>query len=324
MIARSCVFLAVLFLTACGGGSSGSDGVISPPPGDAGGNTDPPASVDSFSTAGVLCDYAHNVFNDDESVNTTSDATWSCNDQERSLNGNGVPDHEVGTFPNEGNPNQIAQQNIQINFPLEPSLVSDEGESARTVGYALNSVKFEPGTAGSCSSDTNCSLRDPSGGWSIEALGQTAFDFGDDMNNAHVQPTGAYHYHGMPERFLEVLGANESITLVGWALDGFPLYARYGYADAEDAESEIKVLTSSWRLKEAPDSGRPDVELYEMGTFSQDFEYVEGSGDLDECNGRRGVTPEFPDGIYYLLVTDSFPFIGRCLKGEFEQSQGPP
>ena len=48
--------------------------VVSPPSGDAGGNnTDAPASDDSFSTEGILCDYAHNVFNDDESVNTTSE-----------------------------------------------------------------------------------------------------------------------------------------------------------------------------------------------------------------------------------------------------------
>ena len=54
-----------------------------------------------------------------------------------------------------------------------------------------------------------------------------------------------------------------------------------------------------------------------MGAFTQDFQYVEGSGDLDECNGRIGVTPEFPDGIYYYVVTDDFPYFSRSLKGEF-------
>ena len=44
-----------------------------------------------------------------------------------------------------------------------------------------------------------------------------------------------------------------------------------------------------------------------MGAFTQDFEYEEGYGDLDECNGRVGVTPEFPEGIYYYVVTDAFP-----------------
>ena len=43
-----------------------------------------------------------------------------------------------------------------------------------------------------------------------------------------------------------------------------------------------------------------------MGAFTH-FEYEEGYGDLDECNGRVGVTPEFPEGIYYYVVTDISP-----------------
>jgi hypothetical protein len=52
-----------------------------------------------------------------------------------------------------------------------------------------------------------------------------------------------------------------------------------------------------------------------MGTFLQDYEYVAGSGDLDECNGRTGVTPEFPKGIYHYMVTDTWPYVHRCVKG---------
>ena len=36
---------------------------------------------------------------------------------------------------------------------------------------------------------------------------------------------------------------------------------------------------------------------------------------LDDCNGRTGVTPEFPDGIYYYMATDSYPYFSRCVKG---------
>ena len=59
-----------------------------------------------------------------------------------------------------------------------------------------------------------------------------------------------------------------------------------------------------------------------MGTFTQDFEYVAGLGDLDECNGRFGVTPEFPNGIYHYYITDAFPYIQRCVKGT-AASTGP-
>jgi hypothetical protein len=184
-------------------------------------------------------------------------------------------------------------------------------------GYLLNGVKVDPGTAGSCNdSGSSCSLIGNSGSWSIEALGQSSFNFGTDNSNAHVQPGGAYHYHGMPEAFITRLGKGVAMTLVGWAADGFPIYARYGYTVATDATSAIKVVKSSYRLKTTPDANRPATSLYPMGTFRQDYEYAAGTGDLDDCNGRTGVTPEFPGGIYHYFATDTYPYLQRCVKGQ--------
>jgi len=150
----------------------------------------------------------------------------------------------------------------------------------------------------------------------MEALGQTSFNFGADGSNGHVQPQGEYHYHGMPEKFIDKLGkGKQTMTLVGWASDGFPMYARYGHVEASNAQSGVKVLSSSWRKKTSPDSGRPSASIFPLGTFLQDDEYVAGSGDLDECNGRTGVTPEFPKGIYHYVVTDTWPYVHRCVKG---------
>ena len=103
--------------------------------------------------------------------------------------------------------------------------------------------------------------------------------------------------------------------IIGWAADGFPIYARYGYTIATDAKSAVKVLSSGYRLKNLPDVNRPPVSMYAMGAFTQDYEYVAGLGDLDECNGRTGVTPEFPNGIYHYVATDPFPHLPRCVKG---------
>ena len=61
-----------------------------------------------------------------------------------------------------------------------------------------------------------------------------------------------------------------------------------------------------------------------MGAFTQDWEYVEGLGDLDECNGRVGVTPEFPEGIYHYYANDTFPFVSRYVKAEVEIRNQPP
>ena len=73
------------------------------------------------------------------------------------------------------------------------------------------------------------------------------------MNHAHVQPSGEYHYHGMPELLIDFLGDNQGMTLVGWASDGFPVYAKYGYSDPNDSTSELIALQPSWKLKDTPD-----------------------------------------------------------------------
>ena len=51
------------------------------------------------------------------------------------------------------------------------------------------------------------------------------------------------------------------------------------------------------------------------GTFVEDYEFAQGLGDLDLCNGREGVTPEYPAGIYCYVLTATFPFIPRCYTG---------
>ena len=286
------------------------------------------------STATILVNIDEEIYNNDESVLSYSKYSWSSDGTNRILNGNGIPNHEVGTFPNSNNPNSISEQNVSKSFTLCPSIIYEGGLEvvgpAMAIAYALNSVKFDPATAGRCNDAGECSLARGDGNWNIEALGHETFDFGDDMNHAHVQPNGAYHYHGMPELLIDFLGDSNGMTLIGWASDGFPVYARYGYADPEDSQSQLKALTTSYRLKSQPDENRPNTltailggpnatnninKPIPMGAFTQDYEYVEGLGDLDECNGIFGVTPEFPDGIYYYVVTDDFPFFTRCLKG---------
>ncbi|MCB1616310.1 MAG: YHYH protein, partial [Pseudomonadales bacterium] len=154
--------------------------------------------------------------------------------------------------------------------------------------------------------------------WQYEAL-SGAVSLGIDDNYAHVQPTGAYHYHGMPTallRELSLLPARHS-PLVGWAADGFPVYAKYGFVDALDENAGIRELTSSWRLRKGQrpyDKNTPGG--YYDGTFTGDYVFQAGAGDLDECNGRFTVTPEFPLGTYAYFLTENWPVIPRCWKGE--------
>jgi hypothetical protein len=278
------------------------------------------------STAGVLCPFTGSFTGTYGSAGTlTANWSWACSSTMRTLSGNGLPNHAVGSFPNAGNPNTISAQSISASMTLTPV----KGTTNRAIGgpgganvYSLSSVKFDPGTAGTCPSNmtsaASCNLAMGSDVWRVEALGQSTFNFGVDGNNAHVQPTGEYHYHGMPEGLLSNAGAttaNPKMVLVGWASDGFPVYARYCYSVANDASSAIKVCTGSFAKDTVADAGRPATTLVPIGAFLSDWSYVAGSGDLDDCNGRTGVTPEFPGGIYYYMATDSYPYFSRCVKG---------
>lgn len=280
------------------------------------------------STEGIECDYVDSTSEDsasNEPLSATSESSWSCDSGLRTLTANGLPDHATGEFPSEANPNAIVAQTVSGSFPLEPTatdLPTQLGGPAGVIGFALNGIKIDPVTGGSCDdSGENCSKDDANlGQWSIEALGQTGFDFGLDENNGDVQSDGAYHYHGIPEGFLTKLGASDAtMTLIGWAADGFPIYARHGYNDPNDPDSGTKVIAGSYQtVAPLADVTRPPEETYPLGTFTQDWEYVQGLGDLDECNGRFGVTPEFPNGIYHYYATDSYPYFQRCVKGEVE------
>lgn len=144
-------------------------------------------------------------------------------------------------------------------------------------------------------------------------------DLGDDCNNAHVQPTGEYHYHGTPWGIVKQADI-KSMFLLGWAADGFPIYYKYGYTS--DTSSELIELTSSYKLKEGnrPGDGVSAPNGIYDGTYVRDFEYIKGHGDLDEANGRFGKTPEFPKGTYYYVITDSFPSLPRFFVGTPNES----
>lgn len=273
-------------------------------------------------TASVLCPYNQSTFV--ASFGLTSTSSWTCSSTRRSLTANGIPDHTTGPFSNPAVNFTMKTQSVSFSAILTPALASATNTDARALAYALNGVKIDPGTGGSCpstvTSTSDCSLLPTSGmgPWRMEALGQTTFDFGADLNNAHVQPDGAYHYHGVPEGILTKNGVSSSspkMLLIAWAPDGYPMYARYGYSTATSAASALKVIKSSYALKATPDSGRPSTTLIPMGAFTQDYQYNAGSGDLDECNGRFDVTPEFPNGIYHYYSTDTYPFMPRCWKG---------
>ncbi|MDB5319859.1 MAG: hypothetical protein JWN40_1490 [Phycisphaerales bacterium] len=237
----------------------------------------------------------------------------------RVIRSNGIPAHETGQFPNRGNPNTIAPQRYEFRVPAEPKAAERTTPlRMQPFGVAVNGVVFDPGAA-------EWWNRDRSSGWQYEPLAGGRM-LGVDQSHAHVQPNGAYHYHGIPVGLVFALtDGKERMALVGWAADGFPIYNPVGYSDPKDATSAVKGLKSGYRVKKGTRPGGPGG-AYD-GTFVADYEYVVGAGDLDECNGVVGVTPEYPKGIYHYVLTEEFPFVPRMYRGTPDGSfstHGPP
>ena len=232
------------------------------------------------------------------------------------ITSNGIARHATGVFSNDGNPHAIEIQSISRTIAAAPVATSTATEMAE-FGVTLDGVILERDTAESY---------DNAGAWNYEAITPGIADgtdhplvadwIGTDCSNAHVQPNGRYHYHGMMEALLNMLGENEGVSdmiLGGYAADGFPFYLRYGYADVASATGGLVRVEGSWQLRSGTRSGGPGG-VYD-GEFRQDWEYVAGSGDLDQCNGRFGPTPEYPEGIYHYYITDDYPYIPRCVFG---------
>jgi len=106
-----------------------------------------------------------------------------------------------------------------------------------------------------------------------------------DPCGGHMDPAGYYHWHFVAESMntvLDAFGIDEvSCThvaqrmtgLVGFARDGYPIYAPWGDGDA------------------VPDG-------------------------LDGCNGKVGVTPEYPGGTYhYYALATAAPNLPECIVG---------
>lgn len=103
-----------------------------------------------------------------------------------------------------------------------------------------------------------------------------------DPCGGHPDPAGYYHLHFIPEVMNQVLDA-KGITEVSCTLID---------------------QTSSVQLSGFAKDGFPVYAYAEMPT------------DLDECNGRTGVTDEYPDGVYhYVASTTDAPNMPPCLKG---------
>jgi uncharacterized protein (TIGR03437 family) len=188
---------------------------------------------------------------------------------------------------------------------------------------------------------------------------------------AHQPGQGQYHNHVQPVCLRAQLGDNIEVIassrtgntyrekqsgwqhspILGWALDGHPIYGPYGYSDPKNAASPIKRMKSGYQLRKmtqrdslpewalgyhrgvsqqltAAQQGPAIDERFPLGRYIEDNEFVAGLGDLDQFNGRTTVTPDYPNGTYAYFITikddgtPAFPYlIGLQYYGTVAQGQ---
>ena len=119
-----------------------------------------------------------------------------------------------------------------------------------------------------------------------------------DLGNPYVN----YYVPRLLRDYKNDIGQGHS-PILGWAYDGNPIYGPYAIVDGN-----YKYLESSYRKLASQRVDGPNINIYPAGFFIEDFNYVEGTGDLDEHNGRFAATPEYPNGVYaYYTTVNSIP-----------------
>ena len=202
------------------------------------------------------------------------------------------------------------------------SVLNNQNRPRYYHGVALNGIPFDPAPAEPFIFE-NTQTGEYNWDWVFEPnTNKTEVEL--DCATAHVGPFG-YHYHGDMAVYADLLSAGISTgsipsgpVQIGWAADGFPVLYKYG----PDASGSLTLLKPSYKVKAGERSGdgvsEPCGEY--SGKYTNDYEFVSGLGDLDECNGvKRSITLTTDNGTqtfsYFYVITDDFPVMSRCIVG---------
>lgn len=130
---------------------------------------------------------------------------------------NDLPNHPTGTFPIaagddayqwDRNPNSIRAQDFDLDLAAEPALADQPSCTPGAVGILITgAVLFN----------------------ALDAPGRDAVAHEtQDPCQGHPQPTGVYHYHSITTCLDDKRLADGHSGLVGYALDGFGIFGRFG------------------------------------------------------------------------------------------------
>ena len=277
------------------------------------------------------CDNDNSISTNDRGCNLTPSLSNAYSENinssdEREILTNGVPDHDYS--------NQLSNQGVNLNAENKEykvaampgkaasiTSITDNGRPRYRTGVALNGVAIDPAPAEPFIF-SNPNTGEFNWDWVFEPNNNTD-DVRLDCAYAHVQPDGTYHYHGNMIEYADILltglGSGGTIPTepvqIGWAADGFPILYKYG---PDGSGTSVVELTSGYQLKtgERPGDGITAPCGEYNGKYTNDYEYVSGAGDLDECNGiSRSVMLKGQTFDYFYVITEEFPIIPRCFTG---------
>ncbi|MBT0570814.1 YHYH protein [Curvibacter sp. CHRR-16] len=216
-------------------------------------------------------------------VSWPSSFSTMVQDGQRILDTNALPVHSTGIYPipsdsqaflYDRNPNRISSQRMRLSLPQWPQLAAQPSCAPGAVGVLLSGVVLFN---------------------ALDAPGRDAVAHEtQDACQGHPQESGVYHYHSVSTCLEDKRGGSgegsSHSALVGYMLDGFGIYGRYG----EDGQ-----------------------EL-----SSQDLDECHGHTHSVVWDGKL-VT------LYHYHATWDFPYTAGCLRGSYQQSDvrtisGPP
>jgi len=117
-----------------------------------------------------------------------------------------------------------------------------------------------------------------------------------DTCGGHTGPGREYHHHAI---FLVQQCNLSQQSILGYALDGFPIYTTLGCLDSKCKKT---AMMKSGYLK----TGNPETNSWSAYTYKKST----SNTTLDSCNGRKQ-----PDGTYGYHATTDFPYIIGCFTG---------
>ncbi len=258
--------------------------------------------------------FTSSVTDVNRSLSFTGNLEISLSNDVCTFSSNNIPNHDFGDggsfATNVSEQSDIYSMSSNPEFAASTTPLTLQWDNA----IMLNGVKVDM-FAAACYGvgDEKIGCFDENQAWRFDPMSPLN-NFGTDNHNAHTQPSGAYHYHGSPNALFDFNSAIVS-PVVGFAADGFPVFGSY-FNDND----LVRKAESSYRLKAGTrPSGADDPGGSYDGTFRDDYEYVQGHGDLDECNGMS------VNGIYGYFITDDFPYMMFCFQGSPNSSfqKGP-